>query len=58
MSDVFEDEDERKYIVSSQISVEWSDNPKLVVLMNDMPEYVRQPFDEWLSEIEEGENDA
>jgi len=49
---------ERKYIVSSQISVEWSDNPKLVVLMNDMPEYVRQPFDEWLSEIEEGENDA
>ena len=48
---------ERKYIVSSQITVEWSDNPTPVVLMDDMPEYVRQPFDEWLSEIEEGEND-
>ncbi len=47
---------EKKHIVSSQISVEWSDDPKLVVLMDDMPEYVRQPFDEWLSEIEEGEN--
>lgn len=45
----------KKYIVSSKIMVEWSDNPKLVVLMDDMPEYVRQPFDEWLSEIEEGE---
>ena len=46
----------RKYIVASQISVEWSDDPKLVVLMNDMPEWVRQPFDEWLSDIENEEN--
>ena len=46
----------RKYIVASQIWVEWNDNPKLVVLMNDMPEWVRQPFDEWLSDIENEEN--
>ena len=47
---------ERKYIVSCQIAVEWNDNPKLVVLMNDMPEWVRQPFDEWLSNIENEKN--
>lgn len=46
----------KKYIVASQIAVEWSDDPKLVVLMNDMPEWVRQPFDEWLSDIENEEN--
>ena len=46
----------KKYIVASQILVEWNDNPKLVVLMNDMPECVRQPFDEWLSDIEREEN--
>ena len=49
---------EKKHIVSSQISVEWSDNPKLVVLMDDMPEYVRQPFDEWLGEIENKKNEG
>ena len=46
----------KKYIVASQIAVEWNDKPKLVVLMNDMPEWVRQPFDEWLSDIENEEN--
>ena len=46
----------RKYIVASQIAVEWNDKPKLVVLMNDMPERVREPFDEWLREIENEEN--
>jgi len=46
----------RKSIVACQILVEWNDNPKLVVLMNDMPEWVRQPFDEWLSDIENEEN--
>tara|TARA_B100000073_G_C23596087_1_gene518423 strand:- start:537 stop:704 length:168 start_codon:yes stop_codon:yes gene_type:complete len=45
-----------KTIVATQIKVEWSDSPKLVVLMDDMPEYVRQPFDEWLSVIEDQEN--
>lgn len=43
-------------IVATQIKVEWNDSPKLVVLMDDMPEYVRQPFDEWLSVIEDQEN--
>ena len=45
-----------KTIVANQISIQWNDNPKLVVLMHDMPEYVRQPFDECLSEIEAQEN--
>ena len=45
-----------KTIVATQIKVEWNDSPKLEVLMDDMPEYVRQPFDEWLSVIEDQEN--
>ena len=43
-------------IVANQITIQWNDSPKLVVLMDDMPEYVRQPFDEWLSVIEDREN--
>ena len=46
----------KKYIVASQIAVEWSDDPKLVVLNNDMPDWVREPFDEWLRDIENEEN--
>ena len=46
----------KKRIVASQIAVEWNDKPKLVVLMNDMPEWVREPFDEWLRDIENEEN--
>ena len=46
----------KKYIVASQIAVEWNDKPKLVVLNNDMPEWVRKPFDEWLNNIEREEN--
>jgi len=46
----------KKYIVASQIAVEWNDEPKLVVLNNDMPEWVREPFDEWLNNIEREEN--
>mgnify|MGYP003148532920 FL=1 len=42
----------KKEIVASQIAVEWNDKPKLVVLNNDMPEWVREPFDEWLAQIE------
>jgi chemotaxis response regulator CheB len=40
-------------IVSTTILVEWSDNPKPVVLNNDMPDGLRQDFDDWLTEIEE-----
>ena len=46
----------KKYIVASQIAVEWNDKPKLVVLNNDMPDWVREPFDEWLRDIENEEN--
>ena len=43
-------------IIGTQILVEWSDNPKLEVLLHDMPDGLRQDFDEWLSTIEEEEN--
>ena len=46
----------KKRIVASQIAVEWNDKPKLVVLDNDMPDWVREPFDEWLRDIESEEN--
>ena len=46
----------KRRIVASQIAVEWNDKPKLVVLNNDMPDWVREPFDEWLRDIENEEN--
>jgi len=42
-------------IVSTTILVEWSDNPKPVVLNNDMPNGLANDFDDWLTEIEEEE---
>ena len=46
----------KRRIIASQIAVEWNDKPKLVVLNNDMPDWVREPFDEWLRDIESEEN--
>ena len=46
----------KRRIVASQIAVEWNDKPKLVVLNNNMPDWVREPFDEWLRDIESEEN--
>ena len=43
-------------IVSTKILVEWSDSPKMEVLLNDMPNFVAIAFDEWLSRIEAEEN--
>ena len=43
-------------IVSTKIMVEWSDNPKMEVLLHDMPDFVALPYDEWLSDIEREEN--
>lgn len=43
-------------IIGTQILVEWSDSPKLEVLLHDMPSDLQQDFDEWLSTIEEEEN--
>ena len=48
--------EENKRIVATQILVEWSNNPKMQVLLNDMPEQLRQDFDDWLSKIESEEN--
>jgi len=43
-------------IVSTKILVEWSDSPKMEVLLNDMPDFVAIAFDEWLNRIEAEEN--
>ena len=42
-------------IVSTTIYVEWSHNPKPVVLENDMPSGLANDFDDWLTEIEQEE---
>ena len=41
-----------KYIVSSQIFVEWNDSPKQVRLDAEMPDDLTTLFDEWLNKIE------
>ncbi len=46
----------RKSIVSTKIFVEWNDNPKMELLMNDMPNELAELWDEWLSDIENEEN--
>ena len=43
-------------IVSTQIFVEWNDNPKLVRVDNEMPSHLQEAFDEWLSSIEHERN--
>ena len=43
-------------IVSTVILVEWSDKPKMETLLHEMPDDLRQSFDEWLSDIEEEDN--
>jgi hypothetical protein len=45
-----------KTIVSTTILVEWSDSPKQEVLLNDMPDFIALPYDEWLRGIEREEN--
>ena len=45
-----------RHIVSYKIQVEWSDNPKSVVLEHDMPSHVANAIDEWFGEIETEEN--
>ena len=43
-------------IVSSKILIEWNDNPKMEVVLNDMPDGLRQDFDDWLATIEDERN--
>jgi len=45
-----------RHIVSYKILVEWSDNPKLVELENDMGGYLENTFNDWLCLIEDEEN--
>jgi len=50
---------ERKFkIVDSQILLEWNDSPKLVVCWNEMPDGLRQDWDDWLATIEYERNKA
>ena len=44
-------------IIATQILIHWNDNPKMEILCNDMPDGLRQDFDEWLSDIEAEENE-
>jgi len=46
----------RRHIVSYMLQVEWSDNPKLVRLNHEMPNYVSNAIDEWFGDIENEEN--
>tara|TARA_E500000305_G_C3841372_1_gene151900 strand:+ start:52 stop:237 length:186 start_codon:yes stop_codon:yes gene_type:complete len=45
-----------RHIVSFKILVEWSDNPKLVELENEMGNFLDNTFNDWLREIEDEEN--
>jgi hypothetical protein len=40
------------HIVATLIHIEWSDNPKMVLLDAEMPDDLRQHWDDWLHEIE------
>ena len=46
----------RRTIVGTVIYAEWNDNPKLNRIDHEMPEGLRQEFDEWLQSIEHEEN--
>jgi len=60
--EIISDDDNRKRIrlkrriVSTQILVEWSDNPKMEVLLHHMPRDLALQFDHWLNDIEAEEN--
>ena len=60
--EIISDDDNRKRIrltrriVSTQILVEWSNNPKMEVLLHDMPKHLSEEFDLWLEDIEAEEN--
>tara|TARA_R100001082_G_scaffold109844_1_gene88009 strand:+ start:5208 stop:5441 length:234 start_codon:yes stop_codon:yes gene_type:complete len=60
--EIISDDDNRKRIrlkrriVSTQILVEWSNNPKMKLLSQDMPKNLALQFDNWLEDIEAEEN--
>lgn len=45
-----------KKIIGTQILVQWSDNPKPELLLNEMDDRTAQIFDDWLGDIEAEEN--
>ena len=45
-----------KRITATQILIQWSDSPKLVICDHDMDNDTSQAFDQWLSDIEIEEN--
>jgi len=45
-----------RHIATYKILVEWSHNPKLVELENDMGGHLENTFNDWLCLIEEEEN--
>ena len=59
---IISDDDNRKRIrlkrriVSTQILAEWSDSPKMEVLLHHMPTDLALQFDHWLDDIEAEEN--
>ena len=60
--EIISDDDNRKRmrlkrrIVSTQILVQWSNNPKMKLLSQDMPKNLSEEFDNWLEDIEAEEN--
>ena len=60
--EILSDDDNRKRmrlkrrIVSTQILVQWSNNPKMKLLSQDMPKNLSEEFDNWLEDIEADEN--
>ena len=60
--EIISDDDNRKRmrlkrrIVSTQILVQWSNNPKMKLLSQDMPKNLSEEFDNWLVDIEAEEN--
>ena len=46
----------KRRIVSTQILAEWSDSPKMEVLLHHMPRDLALQFDHWLNDIEAEEN--
>ena len=50
-------ENQMKYeIVASQVLVQWNDDPKMEVVLHDMPSDLEQLYCEWLNSIEHERN--
>tara|TARA_R100001224_G_scaffold59228_1_gene35119 strand:- start:20354 stop:20506 length:153 start_codon:yes stop_codon:yes gene_type:complete len=43
-------------IKASKILIQWNDNPKMEIVLHDMPSDLEQSFDKWLKSIEHERN--